>query len=184
MLRELRAYGRRALVFDPRRSSVLDGIPALTTPAGVRQFFARHSSPASWIRTVRFQDRAAYDWLAGTVRHWRGVVWVLDDCQLLIRRPVVLDAAVEVATTGRGMGDGAGVELWVLAQRPLFLPTDVRFAVERIRTFRQTLAADLDYLAQLAGRDFARATAGLQGHACLSWPEVTERYHGLRLLRG
>lgn len=179
MARELAGYARRGLVFDPSDSEALDHWPALTTAAEVRRFLVRESA-GTWIRTVRTADLELYDWLARTVEHWRGVVWVLDDASKLLRRQPIRDAAVQVATAGRHMGGRQGVELWIVAHRPTFIEPDIRFAVERLRVFRLPDPADLDFVRGRTGTDFAARVARLTGHQCVRWPEDERAKDGTR----
>lgn len=169
MRRELARYARRALIFDPSGSASLDLFPPLTTAAGVRHFLTWHSA-GCWVRTVRTADLALYDWLAASVDHWRGVVWVVDDAHTLLTRPAVLAAAERVAIAGRHMGGGLGVELWVVAHRPMFLAATIRAMVLRIYSFAQAEPLDLKYLRERAGEAFSRGVAQLAGHGYRSWP--------------
>lgn len=170
MLRRLELERRpRVLIFDPAGSSALDRYPALSTLAGARQFFARHSA-GRWVRTVRSADLSLYVALAQTVKHWRAVVWVLDDAQSLLADPRIEAAAELVATAGRHMGNRAGVELWCIAQRPFFLTPTMRAMCMRIFTFHQAEPTDLRYLQERGGEAFAQAVRGLAGHEFTSWP--------------
>lgn len=172
MLRELIAYGHRALIFDPQRDEKLDRFPALSSASHVRGFFASADSYGpDWIRVVR-GDLQLYEWVASSVKYWRGVVWVLDDSPGLFARCHALKlTASDVAIAGRHMGQGAGVELWAVAHRPVHLPTDVRSAVTRIRSFAQDEPRDLKYLAEKAGPTFAETVGRLRNHQFTRWPE-------------
>lgn len=189
MLRELEAYGQRALIFDPQRDEKLNRFPALSSPHQVRAFFSSADSYApNWIRTVR-GELELYEWLSRSVRHWKGIVWVIDDSPGLFSRlrPLKLSAS-DVAIAGRHMGQGAGVELWVVAHRPINLPADVRSQVTRIRSFAQNEPRDLEYLSEKAGRAFAERVSQLRGHQFTAWPEGSqyerETVSQRRLVRG
>lgn len=173
MLRQLEREAARGLVFDPSASRALDRYPVLSSLAGARQFFGRHSA-GRWIRTVRTADLSLYASLARTVKWWRGVVWVLDDANALLEEPDILAAAKSVATAGRHMGNRTGVELWVIAQRPMFVHPTIRSQAQRIFSFAQAEPADLRYLQERGGEAFASTVRGLTGHQFTSWPPTTE----------
>jgi hypothetical protein len=123
MRRQLEREAARALVFDPSASRSLDSLPSIHSTAGFRQFMALHSV-GRWIRTIRTAELPIYAAIARSVKHWRGVVWVLDDANALLEDPTLLESAKAVATAGRHMGQRVGVELWIVAQRPMFVHHD------------------------------------------------------------
>jgi len=158
-LKELHGYAHRALIFDPRASEALDAVPTLTSRAEVRRHFA--NSAGRWIRTVRTFDLGLYSWLAASVAHWRGVVWVMDDAHSLFSDPLIAEKAIEVGVGGRHMGGRLGVELWVITHRPVMVPAAIRSQVNTIHTFRQTGPLDLAELARWCGEDFAERASQL-----------------------
>lgn len=173
MCEQLEREAARALVFDPSGSKALDAYPALHSLAGFRQFMAL-SSAGRWARTVRTADLATYAAIARSVKHWRGVVWVLDDANALLEDPTILDSAKAVATAGRHMGHRAGVELWVIAQRPMFVHPTIRSQAQRIFSFAQAEPADLKYLQERGGAPFAECVRRLEGHQFTAWPATAE----------
>jgi len=176
--------GGRWIVFDSQRSEAWNRFPSIDTVAAAYRFLGSGDSAGTrWIRVIRLEGLAGYESLAQTAPYWRGVHWLIDDAGGLLHSSIIADAMVDVATTGRHKGDGAGVELWVCAHRAMEIPRAVRSQFERVIAFRQDEPDDLKKLAERTGANFVKQLPALKLGKFLEWSSA-DLFSSVRSRRG
>jgi DNA helicase HerA-like ATPase len=167
----------RLVVLDPVRTKPLrrlepqvlvvecktwkDTASFLSGPAGAAE---------RWVVAVRAQEMAEYAEVLRCAPFYRHVTLLVDEALTFAEAKETRDYLVKVARANSHFGDGLGVPLWLTAQRPMDLPTDIRSQVSQWVSFRQEEPADLDLLAKRCSRDFAAQVAGLGPHEWVAYP--------------
>lgn len=165
----------RTIVLDSARARVFERI----APGG---HFASWAELAKWLRTdgsriqrwvVALRSKRPEDYAAALrcSEHMRGVLLFCDETHKLCRMEGVREPLELVALTGAHYGGGAGVGLYMVAQRPGSVPINIRSQAERVITFKQTEPRDIAWLAEWSGsQDWAAGVAGLADHRHTTWP--------------
>lgn len=166
----------RVIVLDSARSRVFDRI----APGG---HFATWDDMAAWLVTdggrlrrwaIALRSKAPADYAAAltAAEYLRGVLILCDETHKLCRMGQDVQRPLELcALTGAHYGGGAGVGLFMVAQRPGSVPINIRSQAERVITFRQREPRDIAWLTEWAGNEeWAASVAGLADHCHTTWP--------------
>lgn len=165
----------RIIVLDSARTRVFDQVAPsgqFTTWEGMAAWLMSESSKAPrWCIALRSKNPADYAALLHASEHFRGVLLVMDETHKLCRMEGVMHPLELVALTGAHYGNGAGVWLFMLAQRPTSIPINIRSQADRIITFRQQEPRDRDWLVDWGtSQEFADEVGRLPDHAHLIFP--------------
>lgn len=167
----LREYPR-VIALDLVRTKPFAPIaPAFTDWPDMARWLSRTAPRhARWCVALRTRRRPDYVSALAAAPHYRGLLLLCDETPRLCTIPGALDPLIECAQVGAHFGDGAGVALLLVAQRPMNVPPDVRSQVERVVSFRQKEAADLSWVSGHTTPEFAAQLAELPDHHWLSYP--------------
>jgi len=169
----------RIVILDSARTRVFDQV----APAGQ---FSTWKQMATWLMSdaakaprwciaLRSKDPEDYAALLRASEHFRGVLILMDETHKLCRMEGVQEPLELVALTGAHYGNGAGVWLYMLSQRPTSVPINVRSQADRIITFRQQEPRDRDWLVNWGTtQEFADRVGQLPDHAYLIYPTAEE----------
>lgn len=169
----------RVIVLDSARTRVFDLIAEGGQFATWKEMATWLMSEAAkhprWCITLRSKNPDDYAALLRASEHFRGVLLLMDETHKLCRMEGVQEPLELVALTGAHYGNGAGVWLYMLSQRPTSVPINVRSQSDRIITFRQQEPRDRDWLVDWGTtQEFADRVGQLPDHAYLIYPSAEE----------
>lgn len=167
----------RLIVLDPSRSRALRSVTGVEKWARLATWLA--GSPVArgkWEIALRSTDPADYARVLQHAEHFRHVAILLDEVLTFTSDRDALPWLVKAARTSAHFGGGAGVTLYMTAQRPYDIPPDVRACLTRLFVFATREPGDLDYIAKFTlDPELAAQVAGLAPHHFLEFPPTTER---------
>jgi hypothetical protein len=163
----------RVLVLDPVRSAVLAEVPGVSSWPALVQFLV--TAPERWAVALRSADSRDYVAALRYAVHYRYVGLLVDEVLLVASDREALPWLVRAARMSAHFGGGAGVRLYLTAQRPYDVPPDVRAAVTRIVMFRTREPGDLDFLSRFTlDPSVSARVAGLAPHVAITFPPPDE----------
>lgn len=169
----------RIIVLDSARTrvfnSIAEGGQFSTWEELAKWLIEEASKHPRWCVALRSKDPADYAALLTASEHFRGILLLLDETHKLARMEGVMHPLELVALTGAHYGNGAGVWLYMLAQRPTSVPINIRSQADRIITFRQQEPRDRQWLVDWGtSQEFADRVGQLPDHAHLIYPSSDE----------
>jgi len=169
----------RVIVLDSARTKVFNEIAEGGQFASwddlAKWLIEEASKHARWCVALRSKAPEDYAALLTASEHFRGILLLLDETHKLARMDGVMHPLELVALTGAHYGNGAGVWLYMLAQRPTSVPINIRSQADRIITFRQQEPRDRQWLVEWgATQEFADRVGQLPDHAHLIYPTTEE----------
>lgn len=170
----------RVIVLDSARTRVFDQVAPSGQFATWKEMAAWLMSSSSkapkWCIALRSKNPDDYAALLLAAEHFRGVLLLMDETHKLCRMDGVMHPLELVALTGAHYGNGAGVWLYMLAQRPTSVPINVRSQADRLITFRQQEPRDRDWLVDWGTtQEFADEVGRLPDHQYLIYPTEGEK---------
>ena len=192
LVQALREYAR-TIVLDSARSRVFDRIAPggqFPTWKEMREWIAGPGlNLPRWCIALRSKNPADYARMLADAEYLCGVLVLCDETHKLCRMGGVREPLELVALTGAHYGNGRGVALYMVTQRATGVPINVRSQAERVISFKQREPADIKWLAEWCGEEFAEKVSTLDEHAYLTWPtpegthgtdneKVSDRRHG------
>jgi hypothetical protein len=168
----------RVVVLDSARSRVFNRISAGGHFPDFETLAAWLVGPGStltrWAVALRAKSPDDYAAVLRASEHFRNILIVCDETHKLCRLPGVREPLELVALTGAHYGDGTGVGLFMVSQRPGSVPINIRSQAERVICFRQREPRDIAWLAEWSGdEEWAAGVAGLADHAWTEYPRTT-----------
>jgi hypothetical protein len=168
----------RLIVLDPVRSKALRSVTSADSWARLARWLAE--SPAArgdrWEIALRSDDPADYAATLRYAKHYRHVALLLDEVLTFTSDRDALPWLVRAARASAHFGGGAGVTLYMTAQRPYDIPPDVRACLTRLFVFATREPGDLEYISRFTlDPDLAAQVAGLAPHHYLEFPPTTGR---------
>lgn len=165
----------RIIVLDSARTRVFDSIADGGQFATWKELAAWLVTEASkhprWCVALRSKRPEDYAALLTASEHFRGILLLLDETHKLALMEGVREPLELVALTGAHYGNGAGVWLYMLAQRPTGVPINIRSQADRIITFRQQEPRDRKWLVEWGtSEEFAEQVGNLPDHQHLIYP--------------
>lgn len=180
LARALREYAR-TIVLDSARSRVFDRIAPggqFPTWQDMREWIAGPGLHLPrWCVALRSKNPADYARMLADAEYLCGVLVLCDETHKLCRMGGVREPLELVALTGAHYGNGRGVALYMVTQRATGVPINVRSQAERVISFKQREPADIKWLAEWCGEEFADKVSKLDEHNYLTWP-TSEGDHG------
>lgn len=169
----------RIIVLDSARTKVFDRIAEAGQFSSFDDLAKWLTTEASkhprWAVALRSKDPADYAAVLRASEYFRGILLLLDETHKLARMEGVMEPLELVALTGAHYGDGAGVWLYMVAQRPTSVPINIRSQADRIVTFRQQEPRDREWLVQWGTtQEFADRVGNLPDHQHLIYPTAGE----------
>lgn len=166
----------RVIVLDSARSRVFDRISAGGQFASFRALAlwlaGAGRGMARWCIALRSKEPRDYAEVLRCAEYMRGVLILCDETHKLCRMGQEVQKPLELcALTGAHYGNGVGVGLYMVAQRPGSVPINIRSQAERVITFRQREPRDIAWLTEWSGDEiWAASIAGLADHHHTEWP--------------
>lgn len=165
----------RVIVLDSARSRVFDRIAPggqfETWPQLAAWLLGPGSSIARWCVALRSKSPDDYAAVLRAAEHFRGILLLCDETHKLCRMAGVVEPLELAALTGAHYGGGVGVGLYMVAQRAMSVPINVRSQADRIISFRQEEPRDRRWLVEWgASEEFAASVAALPEHQYLTYP--------------
>jgi len=169
----------RIIVLDSARTKVFNKIAEgghFTTWQELAQWLMSEASKhPRWCVALRSKNPEDYAAVLRGSEYFRGILLLLDETHKLARMEGVMEPLELVALTGAHYGDGAGVWLYMVAQRPTSVPINIRSQADRIVTFRQQEPRDREWLVQWGTtQEFADRVGNLPDHKHLIYPSDSE----------
>lgn len=166
----------RTVVLDSARSRVFDRIAPGGQFASWREMREWIAGPGlnmpRWCIALRSKNPDDYARMLADSENLCGVLVLCDETHKLCRMPGVREPLELVALTGAHYGGGLGVGLYMVTQRATGVPINVRSQAERVVSFKQREPADLKWLAEWCGEEFAEKVSQLDTHSHLIWPQA------------
>lgn len=172
-----RREAARLVVLDPVRSRALRSVRGVDSWGKLARWLASPNAGGSkWEIALRSEEPSDYAAALRYAKHYRYVALLLDEVLTFTSDRDSLPWLVKAARTSAHFGGGAGVTLYMTAQRPYDIPPDVRACLTRVFMFATREPGDLEYLARFTlDPDLAAQVAGLAPHHFLEFPPTSER---------
>jgi hypothetical protein len=165
----------RVIVLDSARTKVFDQIADggqfQTWPELATWLMSEAGKHPRWCVALRSKNPEDYAALLLASEHFRGILLLLDETHKLCRMEGVMAPLELVALTGAHYGNGAGVWLYMVSQRPTSVPINIRSQADRIITFRQQEPRDRQWLIDWGTtQEFSDAVGQLPDHQHMIYP--------------
>lgn len=171
-----RREAARLIVLDPVRSRALRSVRGVESWPKLATWLASPSAAGSlWEIALRSEEPSDYAATLQYAKYYRHVAILVDEVLTFTSDRDALPWLVKAARTSAHFGGGAGVTLYMTAQRPYDIPPDVRACLTRLLMFATREPGDLEYIARFTlDPDLAAQVAGLAPHEFLEFPPTTE----------
>lgn len=167
----------RLVVLDPVRSAALASVRGVDSWTALAKWLASPNAAGDrWEIALRSDEPADYAAALRYAKHYRFVAILIDEVLTFTSDRDALPWLVKAARASAHFGGGAGVTLYMTAQRPYDIPPDVRACLTRLMVFATREPGDLEYIARFTlDPELAARVAGLAAHEFLEFPPTTER---------
>lgn len=171
-----RREAARLVVLDPVRSRALHSVPGVDSWARMARWLASPNAGADrWEIALRSAEPSDYAKALRFAEYFRHVALLVDEVFIVASDRDALPWLVKAARTSAHFGGGAGVTLYMTAQRPYDIPPDVRACLTRLLMFATREPGDLEYISRFTlAPELAAQVAGLAPHHFLEFPPTTE----------
>lgn len=178
-----RREAARLVVLDPARSAALRSVRGVATWHQLATWLASPNAGANrWEIALRSEEPSDYAAALRYAKHYRYVALLLDEVRTFTSDRDALPWLVKAARTSAHFGGGAGVTIYMTAQRPYDIPPDVRACLTRLFMFATREPGDLEYIAAFTlDPELAQRVAGLAAHEFLEFPPTDSRHEPRKL---